>query len=626
MGRKSTSKASPRVNQDFSRFLKRLREEENVSLEQLSKGLMTYSQLARIEKGERSICKNTRDCMLGRLGIASDLYENLLNLEDYAAWERQRDILYAVEQGDYLKAQKLLDQCEVQKPRSVSDRIRGQFCLVMRAELLRRQGAAPCEIGDCYGRAVRITVPDVEKLCLGQRLLSIQEVNMVLEYAFYREGGNFAEKCRELMVYVETSVYDDLSKVKIYPKIAYYYLRALSDMRETQGIKKLEKDLEYCNRAIGMLQDTGRAYYLIELLEMKIGLIQYIVEYSRKDTTRGKFKAEEKECMELMDLFRKLYAEYKVPVYMQDCTYLYQQRWMFYIGDVLRIRRKMFRFSQRKLCEEVCSVRSLARAENRESNMQQASLDILLGRLGLSKEHQRARLVSNDREVLKLKEEMADCCNNFRLTEAREILGQIRTKVSDEIPGNLQFFMEAETSLDWLEGKITTEEFQAGEEDALGCTLQVKNLYQMNEVFLTEMELACIRKIQQVIKSEEKMESIDFVLRFFDMFERNNALSEGISMYEFAIINVICELGNLEEYQLSTKLAKKVLREDLRCRRIWGIEGYLYEIAWNEREQLVKSGQTVEKMTGALKQCLTLSHFCKRTFYEEFYHKKLDHE
>ena len=62
---KKASKAPPEVNQDFSRFLKRLREEEKVSLGKLSKGLMTVSQLARIEKGERSICKDVRDFLLG---------------------------------------------------------------------------------------------------------------------------------------------------------------------------------------------------------------------------------------------------------------------------------------------------------------------------------------------------------------------------------------------------------------------------------------------------------------------------------------------------------------------------------------------------------------------------------
>lgn len=72
-------------DQDFPKFLKRVRKEENVYLEQLAEGLMAVSQLARIEKGQRPIPKNMRDRLLGRLGIASDLYENLLNIEDYAA-------------------------------------------------------------------------------------------------------------------------------------------------------------------------------------------------------------------------------------------------------------------------------------------------------------------------------------------------------------------------------------------------------------------------------------------------------------------------------------------------------------------------------------------------------------
>lgn len=84
-------------------------------------------------------------------------------------------------------------------------------------------------------------------------------------------------------------------------------------------------------------------------------------------------------------------------------------------------------------------------------------------------------------------------------------------------------------------------------------------------------------------------------------------------MYEFTTLSVICELGNLKEYQRSTNLAQKAVKEALKCKRIWGIEGYLYEILWNENK----------KMTETLKQCVMLSHFCKRTFYEKFYLNKL---
>ncbi|MDE6917916.1 MAG: helix-turn-helix transcriptional regulator, partial [Lachnospiraceae bacterium] len=129
---KDSRAVSSEADQDFLQFLRQVRKEENVRLEQLAEGLMTVSHLARIEKGQRPICKNMRDRLLGRLGVASDLYENLLNIEDYIAWQQQRNILSAIERRDFVKAQELLDVYAEQKPR-FKDKIKQQFCLVMRA-------------------------------------------------------------------------------------------------------------------------------------------------------------------------------------------------------------------------------------------------------------------------------------------------------------------------------------------------------------------------------------------------------------------------------------------------------------------------------------------------------------
>ena len=94
-------KGAPEADQDFARFIKQVRTDAKVSQKKLSEGLMCSSQYARVEKGQRSVCKDMRDCLLGRMGISSDLYENLLNIEDYAAWEQQRDILGAVSRRNF---------------------------------------------------------------------------------------------------------------------------------------------------------------------------------------------------------------------------------------------------------------------------------------------------------------------------------------------------------------------------------------------------------------------------------------------------------------------------------------------------------------------------------------------
>lgn len=620
MQHKNILKTPIESDQDFPKFLKRVRKEQNIYLEQLAEGLMTVSQLARIEKGQRPIPKNVRDRLSGRLGIASDLYENLLNIEDYAAWERQRNILCAVERRDVRRAQELVFAYEKEEP--VHDRIKKQFCLVMQAEILRQQEADWSDIAACYDAAVKCTVPDIENLHLENKLLSIQEVNIILEYEFYHKGGNFAEKCRNLAAFVENAVYDDLAKVKVYPKIVYYYLREIFSRQDDHDTESWTQILEVCNRAVELLRDTGRAFFLIELLEMKVRILDCMraeLEESRE------LQTEYQEGIELAGLLKKLYTEYNVPAYMQDCTYLYQQRWVFYIGDVLRIRREMYGYTQKKLCEGVCSVRTLRRAEKKEANMQQEALGTLLRKLGLSKEFQRARLVTNDREVLRLKQEIFTARNNRDFGRCRELLSQLRKKVSLEIPENIQYIMELETSLDWMEKKITKDDFVAREEKAIQCTLNMKKILDVDEIYLTEMEMVCIYKKIQQAGEIEKRKYIEFFLRFFELFEKEKMMSDCIVMYECIMIFIASELGNSGRYQSAIDLDKKILKGDLICNRIWIISIVLYDILWNEIQLKKENNQMVdkEKMTEKLKQCILLSHFCKQTFHEKFFIGKL---
>lgn len=608
------------TDQGFLKLLRKIRKEEKIYLEQLSEGLMMVSQLARIEKEQRPVPKNMRDRLLGRLGVSSDLYENLLNIEDYAEWEHQRNILCAIERRETKHAQELLLAYEEEPP--VHDRIKQQFCLVMRAEIMKQQQADQQQLADCYEKAVKCTIPDVEDMCLEKKLLSIQEINMLLEYEWYHKGANYAAKCKELLAYVEKAVYDDLSKVKIYPKIAYYFMQEIFSEQNQCTEECLRESLQICNQAIEMLRDTGRAFYLLELLEMKMKLLKCMDRESGEDE---KLQSEYHESSELARLLKKLYVEYDVPAYMQDCTYLYQQRWVFYIGDVLRIRREMYGLTQKQLCDGVCSVRTLRRAEKREANMQRDALGVLLRRIGLSKEFQRTRIVTNDKEALELRDEILICRNNRDYCKCRELLSQIEHKISLEIPENRQYIIDLKASLDWREGKISKEEFVTKEEEALQCTLNVKDLIYRKETYLTEMEMSCIRKKIHGLCGSERREYIDFLLRLFETFEKKYTLSDCIVMYEYVMVFVASELGNVGEYQLALELDKKVLKEDLRCKRIWIMSNILYDVSWTQLEQGTENGQvpSKEKMTECLKQCIMLSHFCKQTFYENIFVNKL---
>ena len=588
---KNVRKIPLQSEQDFSLFLKRVRMESGVPEEVLAEGLMNVSQLSRIESGERTVCKTMRNCLLGRLGVAPDLYENLLDNEDYAEWVWQHQILCAIDQKAIQLAEQLLGEYKKQEP--LHDKTKQQFCIMMNAEMMKQQGADRSVLGSLYEMAVCLTVPHVEQTYqegVPEKLLSVLEVNAILEYEYYRElaDNTFTAKCRYWMAYVEDSLFDVLSKAKIYPKIVWYYIGEILAKYKTLDLTGLYDALQVCEQAVELLRDTGRAYYLTELLECRKQILKAMIHKlmaggKRREAERYERLLQESTALE--KLLKNLYTAYDVPVYMQDCTYLYRQRWVFAIGDVLRIRRNMLGLTQEQVCEGICSVKSLRRAEKKQADMQREPLGKILMRLGLSKEIQKTALVTNDRSVLHLHHELDVCRNNREPEKARALLGQMKNKLCLEIPENMQFVKECEASLDLMESRITGSEFVERVDEALRCTLKAEKIYDVDEVYLTETEMSCICNKAKEADETEKRELIDFMLGFFEKFKNKDLLSEYISMYEFVMVSVTNELSSLGEYQLAAALDKKGLREVLRCRRLWVINEFLYDLWWMDMQQ-----------------------------------------
>lgn len=554
------------ADQDFAKLLKNIRTEEKVSLDQLAMGLMSASQLVKIENGERPINKNIRDRLLERLGIAKELYENLLDLCDFEEWDYKKKILSAIQNKKIEDAYRLLKEYKAHLREN--DRINHQFILAMWGEVLKQEGASKEKIAECYRKAVILTIPDAEKVWSEKRPLSVLEMNLLLE-------------------------------------------------TQTENLK-------ICEKAIDKLRDAGRTYYLIELLEIEIQILETmpedaVAEYLEKNGT------DRINAKELMSVIKKLYAEYEVPAYMQDCTYFYQQKWIFSMKDVLRTRREMFGLTQEQLCEGICSVKSLRRAEKGQTDMQRETLKKLLNRLGLSGQMQWSRLITSDREVIRMAEELADYINDRKFSVASKQLESLKSRIDLDIPQNKQYFLEKQALLEFEQGKVTREEFVKMEKEALECTLRAENLYRKENVYLTEREIICISNSWKGMEGKEKRESINLILRLYDNYALNNGLSQAISVYEIVTEAAVNELGNNGEHVRAEEIDRKSIKASLSCRRVWDIHYKIYDILWNEKKLMKKSGKRVSnnRMNTELKRCIIMSHYVKRYFYENVYKEKL---
>lgn len=554
------------ADQDFAKLLKNIRTEEKVSLDQLAMGLMSASQLVKIENGERPINKNIRDRLLERLGIAKELYENLLDLCDFEEWDYKKKILSAIQNKKIEDAYCLLKEYKAHLREN--DRINHQFILAMWGEVLKQEGASKEKIAECYRKAVILTIPDAEKVWSEKRPLSVLEMNLLLE-------------------------------------------------TQTENLK-------ICEKAIDKLRDAGRTYYLVELLEIEIQILETmpedaVTEHLEKNGT------DRINAKELMSMIKNLYAEYEVPAYMQDCTYFYQQKWIFSMKDVLRTRREMFGLTQEQLCEGICSVKSLRRAEKGQTDMQRETLKKLLNRLGMSGQMQWSRLITSDREVIRMAEELADYINDRKFSVASKQLESLKSRIDLDIPQNKQYFLEKQALLEFEQGKVTREEFVKMEKEALECTLRAENLYRKENVYLTEREIICISNSWKGMEEKEKRESINLILRLYDNYALNNGLSQAISVYEIVTEAAVNELGNSGEHVRAEEIDRKSIKVSLSCRRVWDIHYKIYDILWNEKEIQKKNKEKKRnmEMTDGLMKCISISHYVKQPFYEKIYREKM---
>ena len=610
------------ADQDFAKLLKNIRTEEKVSLDQLAMGLMSASQLVKIENGERPINKNIRDRLLERLGIAKELYENLLDLCDFEEWDYKKKILSAIQNKKIEDAYRLLKEYKAHLREN--DRINHQFILAMWGEVLKQEGASKEKIAECYRKAVILTIPDAEKVWSEKRPLSVLEMNLLLETIIYGNNMDYLHKCRVLMEYIDTGYYDEIMKAKIYPKIVYYYLKKQILFKEYWNVETQTENLKICEKAIDKLRDAGRTYYLVELLEIEM----QISEIMSDDTFPEDFEKNETDrinAKELLSVIKNLYAEYKVPAYMQDCTYFYQQKWIFSMKDVLRTRREMFGLTQEQLCEGICSVKSLRRAEKGQTDMQRETLKKLLNRLGLSGQMQWSRLITSDREVIRMAEELADYINDRKFSVASKQLESLKSRIDLDIPQNKQYFLEKQALLEFEQGKVTREEFVKMEKEDLECTLRAENLYRKENVYLTEREIICISNSWKGMEGKQKRESINLILRLYDYYALNNGLSQAISVYEIVTEAAVNELGNNGEHVRAEEIDRKSIKASLSCRRVWDIHYKIYDILWNEKEIQKKNKEKNRnmEMTDGLMKCISISHYVKQPFYEKIYREKM---
>lgn len=593
---------------DFPALIRKAREIQDITMEALCKDICSFSMMGKIERGERLAGKELRDRILARLGVCSDGYENFLFYEDYLVWKRRQRIVNAIEKSDFDTAEKEL---AAYGKKNGAFNLEKQFCLVMRAQIMQKRHEDPAVIASLYEEAVKLTVSDIDHVSIRKLCLSVQELDMILEYERCCRPERLASRCEEILAYISSEVFDTYSYVKIYPKVIYYlYLSTPERDRDWNRLLCLS------NRGIEQLRTTGRMYYLWELIEIRREGLTRLLDRIENDGEGRKREAVQKvidmmtDWLEALDFVHELCGTHRR---METSCYLYQQKEAYCISDVIRRRREMLGMTKKALCEGICSEKTIGRLEAKKTKPQIEIVRLLFERLNLSGEYQRTQIVTKDVKAVSIVGEIGVYLNKGDYKKVEELLIELEQYISQKNPINRQYKEQFETKIKAGCGEMSSEEATQCFRQILEYTIPFDVLLKDEEKYLTNVEVQCLLNISIYVGKSKENIAFDILLKFCEQLEEDEGISEHIAVWEVIMTNVANICGDRGRYDQSDIVGIKTMREGIHCYRMNFLDLNLYINLWNYAERRkknipLKQGYQEEVY---LKRCIALCQINK---------------
>lgn len=617
---------------NYHGFLKALREMQGVNLKQVGEGICSDSEISRAEIGDRLPEKLLRDRITSRLGVSGEEYEEYLRPEEYRQWEIRMYILEQINKGCFDEAEQGIDEFDrIEDKNSVQE----QFIDTMRYMIAQMQGASEGILSALIELAVTRTIPDVDAAFKGVHLLSDQELNLILEYtryrAYYGEKENETKwrlgEYKKILNYIDSSYMDVIGKSKIYPRTTCFICDLI--LTSNSCYEDLVGVLELCNNSIELLRDASRLYYFVELLEYRKEIIMRLIAMPKADDEKVKeWKAVYEKDSEWETLFKELYSEYEVPIYMQNFTYLYVETECNSAVEVIRTRRKMVKMSRLKVSNGICSEKTIERFENYINSPSIAVVRDVFERVGLCAEYKRARVITDNAEDFKTYKKLINCINDYKNEEAKLCLEALKEKLHMEIPYNEQELKRVENLLEVRGGKIDKNVFYKNTVEAFECTLPIWAIIKHSKsvgLYLTRAELMCIYDIAfktQGLFKNRCLEIIEEIcIKSMDM-ETDVAYAGVIEM--ISCVMASC-LGDVGKYELSCEMSNHVLKECLFNRRMAVLSDALYNNTWNYKklgEEHIKDCD-LTFIKNSLERCINLCEVARKNSWQAFFQEKL---
>lgn len=532
-----------------------LREEIGVSQKSLARGILSISELSRIERGEKETSKILLEALFQRLGKSIDKFEIIVSGEEYNIIFLRSLILKNMIDKKYQIVNNLLKMYE--KYANTKSLLHKQYLLQMRAinEYINKKNKTNSI--QMLGQVLSITFPEWKRESWSGFYLCTQEVQLVLliNYLMIECGDielskNMLEK---LLEYIDIYYTDDEEKARVYPKCMWL----LGKVYFFQG--KIEEAYQMYRKAKMCLIRNGIFTLIYELLNMEYICLEKLNRKIEKD-----YIEKQKKAVEFVYCMIQGYIPEETILYLLSIN---QQNEIVISNELIKELRLSKNLSQEELSENICTRETLSRIENGRRSPNQKNLYKMLQKMELERERYYSFIITDD---YRLYEKVRLFKRNFfqeNKNVAYTLLKEIEEKLDLKNPLNKQFIESSWLIKKTEDDSINLEQIILEFKKVLCYTMKKFNgtiyrvPFRQEFVILNQIAL-CMR---QIGKNKEAISLYEQILNEYEnskVLEQHHAISKMLLYINYALL-----LEENNELEKSKKIGKQGIKLAIECGR-----------------------------------------------------------
>ena len=592
----------------MGRLIAGARKKKNISLEELSQGVMSAEDLNFIEKDDEYADKTTWDFLLGRLGISPLIYECYVEQEEYDLFKARREMREISNQiisntimgnenisssiirsEDTAQLKLLADQLEdrCQRYTALLNNAENTTIAIHRIFLANMKGYAILakQRGQlCGADALKLRMESEWKRIYSSDAVSwIQKPYKVLMAVYeqemlfllaqgYEESGE-SEKAIQILTWLweQRKRGGDPEENTRVLSFAAWKLAALEWSRKRQ-----EKAMEICQEAIDRSIQAESFRVLLPLLKQRL--------FFEKQLKWNQEEWDEQE--KTIGMIDELFAEFQVNPYGLFVLTTFENARI--ADEIIRIRRKEQNLTQTKLSEGILEPESYSRFERGKRRVRWAKKKKLLERLGERGNKVTLLLESDDPDVVEEYQRIVDCSFREKYDLMKEKVCRLEGMLDKKSEINRQFLMHMKNNLDIRFFQVfDSNKTKDKRQEAIVQTVSQYSEACISKHCWSRTEIALIKGIANDYRElgESKI-AILILKRGIESFEKEQIGRENACPGKQLLLEHLATyLGDVEAYEKAILYAKETIGAIIRSGSAKGVSDELYELAWNGKEK-----------------------------------------